>query len=58
MEDLLWSLPAAEVVSPLVFVTRCGRFGSVDDVVMVERVFEGFNAWAVFLGADRGLTLP
>jgi hypothetical protein len=58
VEDLLWSLPAEEVVSPLVFVTRCGRFGSADEVVMVERVFEGFSAWAVFLGAASGLTLP
>jgi hypothetical protein len=54
---LLWSLPVAGVESPLVFVTRCGRFGSFDDVVMAGTVFDGFKA-SVFLEAARGLTLP
>jgi hypothetical protein len=55
---LLWSLPAAGGVSPLVFVVRCGRFGSGDEAVMADRVLDGFKAVVVFLGAARGLTLP
>jgi hypothetical protein len=57
---LPWSLllAFADAGSPLVFVTRCGRFGSVEDAVITGSVLDGFKAAAVFRGAARGLTLP
>jgi hypothetical protein len=53
---LVWSLPLEEAVSPG-FEPKCGRLGSVE-VVRTGSVFDGFRAVVVFLGADRGLTLP
>ena len=55
---LLWSLVVAGAASPLVFVTRWGRFGSVEAAVITGRVLDDFKAVAVLLGAARGLTLP
>lgn len=58
---LLGAVDVEEVVSPLVvplfLVTRCGRLGS-DDMAIAGTFLDGFNAWVVFLGAARGLTLP
>ncbi len=54
---LLGSLPVAGVVSVPGFEPKWGRFGSLE-VVRTGSVFEGFKAVVVFLGADRGLTLP
>ena len=59
--DLLASGEVEEAESPLVvplfLVTRCGRLGSVD-MAMAGTFLDAFNAWVVFLGAARGLTLP
>jgi len=58
VSDLLWSPPVAEVVSPVGFEPKCGRFGSLV-VVMAGTVFDGFRAAVVVLrGAASGLTLP
>jgi hypothetical protein len=54
---LLWSLPVDGAVSVVGFEPKWGRFGSLE-VVRTGSVFEGLSAAVVFLGADRGLTLP
>jgi hypothetical protein len=54
---LLWSVPADDVVSPAVFVVRCGRLLSFTELVRTGRVFDAFNA-VTLLGAASGFTLP